>query len=821
MAAIAQEELTPIIDRITGADYIFEGQVIASQPYFNHDQNSIYTSNIIVISKIFKGNLQCGTVEIITSGGQVGDVIETNSHLATLTTGTTGIFLCGDNINELPANPPLSPSNSNVLNLLYENQSYIQYTYVGQDIQISDMTQQFASLIDLYNLTEAVTQISYTDCGNATAVLPVPPSASVSPYRPDPVPDYTLPEYGREKVSRDYARVHLVRPKTSRANETLNYTISNQRVSGTNPKYFEYDIDLSDANAGASRYLAWAYARVEYDPAVFGDSVAIRGKITVTNGVMADTNCYFKIRITDESNFTVDLSLGRHDYNYCQSRVTGIPQHMAHVKMEMLGCGAGSQVTIKDTVDFFGSAVMPIESAYSRASNDSTLTLYNAVSTSGTTIPGCKAHITSFDPQTIAGGTYQHFHIHGYGFGDSIGRGNVYFHNASNGGASLVGLNKSDFASWQDTLIDIYVPNFCDTNLTGAGSSFSHFAVPGTGKFIIATNSMERDTSASPLTVLFSGESNFTIHDQKTANNLISKDTNGGYIFYVDTALWSHPDRKACVLKAVNDWKCLTGVKWSVAGAIVPRSDSVRMDSINIIQLGYTGNNSVGHILANTQQWAHACVNNIYVGELDLVFGKNVTWWYDTTLTNSVPALEYDFYATILHELGHAHSLDHVIDASAVMDYQETPGPRAAAQRKIRLSTDFSCDTGGNWVIDRSKVASYLSCTNTALPMQPHFICNPFTFGLDDQGQMLYSISASPVPFDRSLTLTCTFASEADMDIQLIDIQGRFVLSKQYPRLAVGRFESEIALSDIQQGLYYLVGHVNGRPFHLNLLCTH
>ena len=125
MAAIAQEELTPIIDRITNADYIFEGKVIYSAPYYNHAQNIIYTDNIIQISKIFKGSLLCGTVEVITSGGQIGDVILTNSHLIPLQVGNTGIFLCGANDKELPATQAMTPDNANALGMIYENQSYV------------------------------------------------------------------------------------------------------------------------------------------------------------------------------------------------------------------------------------------------------------------------------------------------------------------------------------------------------------------------------------------------------------------------------------------------------------------------------------------------------------------------------------------------------------------------------------------------------------------------------------------------------------------------------------------------------------------------
>ena len=72
--------------------------MIRSDAYWNSDNTYIYTSNTIQIYKVLKSNvvapLQCGTVEVITDGGQVNDTSLFISHNLVLEKGMKGIFLC-------------------------------------------------------------------------------------------------------------------------------------------------------------------------------------------------------------------------------------------------------------------------------------------------------------------------------------------------------------------------------------------------------------------------------------------------------------------------------------------------------------------------------------------------------------------------------------------------------------------------------------------------------------------------------------------------------------------------------------------------------
>ena len=79
----SQEIPVDIVKRVTNSSNIFEGRVIRSDSYWSHDKKYIYTSSTIQIYKIFKGDITCGKIEVITDGGNVNDTTLEISHKGT------------------------------------------------------------------------------------------------------------------------------------------------------------------------------------------------------------------------------------------------------------------------------------------------------------------------------------------------------------------------------------------------------------------------------------------------------------------------------------------------------------------------------------------------------------------------------------------------------------------------------------------------------------------------------------------------------------------------------------------------------------------
>ncbi len=815
--SFAGEQVKSLLDRVNNADYIFEGQVIKTNSYWNKDSNKIYTSNVVQISRIFKGDLQCGTVELITNGGTVDDKTECNSHYITMSEGTTGIFLCGQNEKQLSPTAFYQFSNPDKLTMIFEQQSLIKYILEGGDWKAYDVTQKFGDLAALYGYTDYLTQLNYIDCVDGESLLNIPHNLPVTDT-------YRFPIYQRSKYDSLMAhlnqKVSIVasRPHPQRATKTLTYNIANPIITGTTTKYFEFDIDLTDDATGY--YFNSAMARIAYPSAIFGSNLVGANKIAVTRGTLiSDTVTYDAPTPADIASNEIAIPMGINVSNLGSlnlSSITNTPTQAVHVKMEIQSCN------IAGSVSFTNQTIMQLISYYGTYSNDTFGTNYdNIVATDSKAVPPCQATIISTSPNTISAGIGDKITIRGYQFGPVKGNGSIMMLNAEDGGASKVILDSFDL-SWSDTTIIITVPSYNTYNIDASGVvHYSSRSRVGSGPIWVTTNSGDRDSS-SPVTVFYSvTNQSLTIGTNiiaKPPQNLIKKDANGGYKFSVDSTIWNTPAIKACVYKAVAEWKCLTGVSWTMDTVIYGLSDTAHMDGRNIIQFGYTAYSPLGTVDANTATWAVNCGNTIYTPEIDLVFRRATPWWFDTTSTVAVPAGKADFYAAILHELGHGHSLNHVMDSFAVMYFDEKDGPTPAAARKIILHNDASCDYGGNKVMDMSIVATYTGCTT--LPIIPQYICTPFTgiFRLDNT---LLEISTYPNPFADNITIDYKVDRPCMIDMFLVDMQGRIIQSYPYESTNAGEFKREINTINLSNGAYFVLGHINGRSFSQKLICIH
>ncbi len=71
----AQTEIdtSALLNALGQAPFIFEGKVIEQCTYEEPSTGIIYTNNIMEITKVIKGNLDCRTVSMITEGGEYLD----------------------------------------------------------------------------------------------------------------------------------------------------------------------------------------------------------------------------------------------------------------------------------------------------------------------------------------------------------------------------------------------------------------------------------------------------------------------------------------------------------------------------------------------------------------------------------------------------------------------------------------------------------------------------------------------------------------------------------------------------------------------------
>lgn len=749
--SFAQEVYTKIEDRIIASDYIFEGVVIKTYPYMTADGMRIYTSNVIQITKIFKGDstFSCGTIELITSGGQLPDIGMCGSHLLQMSVGDQGLFLCDQNTKELPQSSYFPFTVPTKVNPKFEWQSFIKYLYNYNNLSAYDIWGAYDSLSQIYDLTQLLTQISYTDCSDGH-LLPPPPAPPVQTYHPDHMPQYT-----RQQTEQVVTRLQQLagrkrQTNLSRSTVTLYYNMSNPIITGTNPKYLEFDINLKDDGSGD--YLINAAPHILLPTGTFRDSVVANGLIQITaTGLLADTTQYYPVVPVDFSanEFAIGFSSVLYPTNMLP--LASSFQQIAHVKIQMANCNGGA-------VSFTNQTDMLNASYYSTAPDTSGgFNQYDAVdATQSFTVPGCSAHITSFDPLVVDGGVGTTLNIHGYQLGAARGSGNLYFYDANDPSAGIsTPLDSIDYLSWSDTLITITVPSINNNNTNGPAL--------GSGTFRIVTNTGDTNTSSTPLTIFYSLLNVIDTSRAKLRNYLYNMSGNGGYQFFIDTSVSNHPDYIGVVKKAMQDWVCATGVNLSILRDTFGLPNTARNDGVNLITFGPLSSSLLA-LCTNTTGVCPALPRiGLYVDkDIAISNDPSITWFIDTTGALPVPAGQSDMYHAVLHEFGHAVGHSHIIDSTKIMYYAvpSTLTALPANQRIVDIKIDDPCIDGGRAEVTNSSISH--GCKTAMVPLSTCMGYNSIS-NVNAPGS---NVLVYPNPFDNLINI------ESEVPIESVSISG-------------------------------------------------
>lgn len=803
LPANGQEIPIDIVDRINAVDYIFEGTVIKSTPYKTENGKYILTSNTIEIHKVLKGDLSCGTVELVTNGGMVDDLWVEVSHSLDLRKDCTGIFLAKGTNKELSPIDFFSETNYQKLEATFENQSFIKYWYDGVEWKASDVWANFHHFAELYDFAEFITGYNFIDC--AAAPLPFSPGGggSGSPWPAVPVDVQARNERTRqilEDMQQDKARFQRADPRDD--GPVVTYGLSNIAITGTNPRYVEFDVNIND-DLG-SKYLHFGGIRIVYDTVVFGASIGQTANFEILNGsLISDMDCYgfpvtYDLNANDFVLFTVPAP-----QSLCKAQVPTTPTQLFHVRMRVLDC-VPSELIMEDSAFDLGPSVVLYYSSYSDTPDDPFFTEYGSAEHDQTEqLEGCGPMITNFSPTTVAGGIRQVLQIRGQGFGATRGSGTVYFKNADDGGGSEVACDANDFplfGAWSDTLIQLFVPSVDTAIIQGVAEPDM---AAGSGFFRVVTDSGVSMVSPDPITISYSVVS-YQLGQPKIPAFLAPPTVaEGRFTFYVDSTLATYQDGAVIpiIRKALREWTCLTGVDWVMATeSSYSNRPGPQFDSICVIKFGYLGNGTSSPLqLALATTYRTFCPPRFYAMETDVEINnyEGINWFMDTVPTNPIPVGYKDMYFALLHELGHAMNLQHVIAPSQTMHFSDNT---VGAFRKIELYDDASAYGGGNWVMEESVNAFPPSCpggvslSNISSTSAP--LCAGF-YGISESHHD-HNITLRPNPCTHS-----TFISSEEQPIRILivrDVSGKTVLEQS----SLGANTMILDLSSVMDGTYFV-----------------
>ncbi len=270
-------------DRIQQSTLIIEGKVVSQYSFWNSSQTFIYTSNVIDVYKVFKGNVTVNQVEVITEGGIIGNTMITAEPALQLRLNDIGVFF------GIPAQVP-NVSSPIPTPLQFEgyasNQSFIRYDM--EDLVASDPFYTFNDIItDIYQYIPTITGQSYIDVIPFTLPLP---GNSGPPVNPSPM---AFPVISA-----------ITSPSTAGTFSLVTITGNN---FGAGPFGGSRALEFRDANNGgagfvptpANHIVSWANATIQ----AWVPTQAGSGSIRVTNDLGEATISGVTITINyNESN---------------------------------------------------------------------------------------------------------------------------------------------------------------------------------------------------------------------------------------------------------------------------------------------------------------------------------------------------------------------------------------------------------------------------------------------------------------------------------------------------------------------------------------
>jgi len=373
-------------------------------------------------------------------------------------------------------------------------------------------------------------------------------------------------------------------------------------------------------------------------------------------------------------------------------------------------------------------------------------------------------------PNKISAGTGSILTIIGNGFGTRTGAATIQFRDANSTSSSTYSNipDSSYIVSWTNTEIKVIVP----------GSSVMRQGGAGTGLVNIIHSSGAIMPSTNALTVSYN-----QFEYKKRRVTLINQNSLGGYTFTLNTDFNNNANAKASFLRAIDQWKCKTGVNVTIASTTSANVCSNQIDNLNTISFANASCALPAGTLGVTYSTYSLCTGSPIIPDgIDMVFNAASNFYFGTGAPTSGL---YDFESVTLHELGHAFGEGHNSDGNEIMYPSIGNG---MTKRTLNLYTDLENVAD---VITRSSNSTFncgyakfipltTACSaQTTTPVTASFItdktvgCAPVTVSFTDKSagtptQWRWDIDNNGSTDYSTQNITHTFTTPGTYNVKLV-----------------------------------------------------
>ncbi|MFK7950684.1 MAG: T9SS type A sorting domain-containing protein, partial [Saprospiraceae bacterium] len=406
-------------------------------------------------------------------------------------------------------------------------------------------------------------------------------------------------------------------------------------------------------------------------------------------------------------------------------------------------------------------------------------------------------------------GGYDTLYLYGKHFGDiTIPATNrwVEFNNAHEATGFMKPLEE-DYIIWTDSLIIVKVPAIGKSVPSTPTTPDENYAGTGTVKISsLGLYSLPQNIQI-PFSVM-----NWRVNSSLPSfpHILVNRNGIGGYTLTYDTSFYSFPNSNSsgsfnpiqAFEKALIQWRCATGLNFIINDSI-PNLQWENPSNTNANEMIVGFDPSVSSLGQTSILLREVCDTNYlnqssaryYVEKFSILFSPTTSWWFDEDTTTFLGTTQSDFISAALHELGHAHLLNHTknyfFGLYETMYWLQSPG---SLVRQI----DINSDIGGNFISDFSTNASPSSCFSPMIKTQSVF-CDIID-RTDEYKHKKLEINIFPNPANDNLNLEFSELPNSNIQLILYDLVGRRIMSKEFP--PNGNLQVDIA--DLSKGTYFI-----------------
>ncbi len=182
-------------------------------------------------------------------------------------------------------------------------------------------------------------------------------------------------------------------------------------------------------------------------------------------------------------------------------------------------------------------------------------------------------------------------------------------------------------------------------------------------------------------------------------------------------------------------------------------------------------------------------------------------WSYDMTFTQTSTDSNY-FYDDVLHELGHAHGLNHINDTLSLMNWYHKAGRRDSIPGGVPPGPQTLY---GAFDMINTSISYPPYCGNDSILLNTSTHCIDPSLSVPMISQYLYNLNLFPNPSNGGIiTIVYELPKDSYIQFKIVDCTGRVVKNLDYTYKTAGNYSEQINVSNLAKAIYLFTANING-----------